>query len=355
MRVDDIPAVRDLFRQVFRPEATSNDESFDRYFQQVFFENPYYDADLCSIVHEDSKGEIDSTLCVLPIPYHVDGKIVMGRLLCAYMMRPGSSPRGAAELTLTLRSRRNDFSFSDSAAPVSTRHFSAVGGITLDTHGLAWTRIFRAASYVAQFVAERRAALRGWPATKVGQLLDPLVPLPKLRTFTNGKLTVQDIEQSDAIGLIRHFLPTYDAYPAWTEQDLHWVLNLARDNRAAGALRSCSVSGTSGEPVGFFCYYARPNGIAEVLSILAPKNREQAVVEVMLSHLQEAGHIAAQGRADPHFLGALSQQSVMFFRLKANVCVVTANPDVLNALDHNDIFVGGLAGESWSRLVTDFQ
>ncbi|WP_235858904.1 hypothetical protein [Ochrobactrum soli] len=132
-------------------------------------------------------------------------------------------------------------------------------------------------------------------------------------------------------------------------------MNLARDNRAAGALRSCSVSGTSGEPVGFFCYYARPNGIAEVLSILAPKNREQAVVEVMLSHLQEAGHIAAQGRADPHFLGALSQQSVMFFRLKANVCVVTANPDVLNALDHNDIFVGGLAGESWSRLVTDFQ
>ncbi|MFK3666412.1 hypothetical protein ACI2JN_14335 [Ochrobactrum teleogrylli] len=355
MRVDDIPAVRDLFRQVFRPEATSNDESFDRYFHQVFFENPYYDADLCSIVHEDSKGEIDSTLCVLPIPYHVDGKIVMGRLLCAYMMRPGSSPRGAAELTLTLRSRPNDFSFSDSAAPVSTRHFSAVGGITLDTHGLAWTRIFRAASYVAQFVAERRAALRGWPAAKVGQLLDPLVPLPKLRTFTNGKLTVQDIEQSDAIGLIRHFLPAYDAYPAWTEQDLHWVLNLARDNRAAGALRSCSVSGTSGEPVGFFCYYARPNGIAEVLSILAPKNREQAVVEVMLSHLQEAGHIAAQGRADPHFLGALSQQSVMFFRLKANVCVVTANPDVLNALDHNDIFVGGLAGESWSRLVTDFQ
>ncbi|WP_449414746.1 hypothetical protein [Ochrobactrum teleogrylli] len=355
MRVDDIPAVRDLFRQVFRPEATSNDESFDRYFQQVFFENPYYDADLCSIVHEDSKGEIDSTLCVLPIPYHVDGKIVMGRLLCAYMMRPGSSPRGAAELTLTLRSRPNDFSFSDSAAPVSTRHFSAVGGITLDTHGLAWTRIFRAASYVAQFVAERRAALRGWPAAKVGQLLDPLVPLPKLRNSTNGKLAVQDIEQSDAIGLIRHFLPTYDAYPAWTEQDLHWVLNLARDNRAAGALRSCSVSGTSGEPVGFFCYYARPNGIAEVLSILAPKNREQAVVEVMLSHLQEAGHIAAQGRADPHFLGALSQQSVMFFRLKANVCVVTANPDVLNALDHNDIFVGELAGESWSRLVTDFQ
>ncbi|WP_235858905.1 hypothetical protein [Ochrobactrum soli] len=208
MRVDDIPAVRDLFRQVFRPEATSNDESFDRYFQQVFFENPYYDADLCSIVHEDSKGEIDSTLCVLPIPYHVDGKIVMGRLLCAYMMRPGSSPRGAAELTLTLRSRPNDFSFSDSAAPVSTRHFSAVGGITLDTHGLAWTRIFRAASYVAQFVAERRAALRGWPAAKVGQLLDPLVPLPKLRNSTNGKLAVQDIEQSDAIGLIRHFLPT---------------------------------------------------------------------------------------------------------------------------------------------------
>lgn len=355
MRVDDIPAVRALFTQVFRPKSTSNSESFDQYFRHVFFENPYYDADLCSIVHEDSKGEIDSTLCVLPIPYHVDGKIVMGRLLCAYMMRPGGSPRGAAELTLTLRSRPNDFSFSDSAAPVSTRHFSAVGGITLDTHGLAWTRIFRGASYVAQFVAERRAALRGWPAAKVGKLLDALVPIPKLRNSTNGKLAVREIDQGEAIGLIRQLLPTYDAYPAWTEQDLQWVLNLARDNRAAGELRFCAVSGKGDEPVGFFCYYARANGIAEVLSVLALKTREQAVVEVMLSHLQEAGHIAAQGRADPRFLGALSQQSVMFFRLKANVCVVTANPGVVNALDHNDIFIGGLAGESWSRLVTDFQ
>ncbi|MBJ6132307.1 hypothetical protein JAU75_05640 [Ochrobactrum sp. Q0168] len=355
MRLDDIPAVRDLFTQVFRPKSTSHSGCLDQYFRHVFFENPYYDADLCSIVHEDSKGEIDSTLCVLPIPYHVHGKIVMGRLLCAYMMRPDSSPRGAAELTLTFRSRANDFAFSDSAAPVSARHFSAVGGITLDTHGLAWTRIFRGASYVAQFVAERRAALRGWPAAKVGQLLDALVPLPKLHKSTNGKRTVREIDQSEAISLIRQFLPIYDAYPAWTEQDLQWVLNLASDNHAAGELRFCSISGKSGEPVGFFCYYARQNGMAEVLSVLALKNQEQAVVEVMLSHLQEAGHIAAQGRADPRFLGALSQQSVMFFRLKANVCVVTANPGVLNALDHNDIFIGGLAGESWSRLVTDFQ
>ena len=354
MKTDDIPAIRTLFQQVFRPHSKSRHETFDPYFRKFFFENPYYDPAIGSVVHENEHGEIDSAISVLPIPYRVNGQSIMGRLLCAFMMKPEMSPRGAAELTLTLRPSEKILNFTDSAAPVSLKHSEAIGGITLGTHGLGWTRVFRAASYVANYVAERRPVLGGWATSSVGRILNPLFPIPAIKKTAKSRADVREIAQEEAISLVPGYLQSYLAHPAWTESDINWLFRMASDNHAAGALRFCAIKDRTGSPGGFFCYYTRPNGIAEVLNIITKAGMEKHAVDAMLIHLQDEGHIAAQGRVDPRYLNALSQQSIMFFRLKANVCVATANVEMLNAIQRGDIFIGGLAGESWSRLSTDF-
>ncbi|WP_139973356.1 MULTISPECIES: hypothetical protein [Brucella/Ochrobactrum group] len=354
MHIDDIPAVRTLFQRVFRPHSKSCDKTFDQYFQKFFFENPHYDPAIGSVVHEDEHGEIDSAISVLPIPYRVNGQSIMGRLLCAFMMKPEMSPRGAAELTLTLRPSEKILNFTDSAAPVSLKHSEAIGGITLSTHGLGWTRVFQAASYVASYVAERRPILGGWATSSMGRMLNPLFPVPMIKRAAKPRVNVKEIAQDEAISLVPGYLQSYSAHPAWTESDINWLFLMASDNQAAGTLRFCVVNDHTGNPSGFFCYYVRANGIAEVLNILVKAGMEKHAVDAMLLHLQDEGHIAAQGRVDPRYLNALSQQSIMFFRLKANVCVATANTEMLNAVQRNDIFIGGLAGESWSRLSTDF-
>lgn len=351
MNVDDITAVRALFKSVFRPHSKSCNENFDQYFQRLFFENPYYDPAIGSIVHENDQGEIDSVIAALPIPYTVNGQSVMGRLLCAYMMKPGGSPRGAAELTLSLRPSEKTFSFSDSAAPVSLRHFEAIGGVTLGAHGLGWTRIFKTGSYATKYVANRLPFLGGLASNAAGKILNPLFPVSQV---AKPRATVREIAQDEAISLIPVLLKSYSAYPAWTEGDFSWLLGMATENRAAGALRLFAINDPTGSPTGFFCYYRRPDGIAQVLSVIAKSGADRHAVNGMLFYLQEEGHIAARGRVDPRYLTALSQQSAMFFRLAANVCVLTARPDVLSAVQRNDIFIGGLAGESWSRLSTDF-
>ncbi|MEJ5018439.1 hypothetical protein WH297_01620 [Ochrobactrum vermis] len=354
MDTDDIPAVRTLFQQVFRPQSKSCNENFDQFFQKFFFENPYYDPAIGSVVHEDDHGGIDSALSVLPIPYRVNGRTIMGRLLCAFMMKPDMSPRGAAELTLTLRPSDKILNFSDSAAPVSLRHFEAIGGVTLSTHGLGWTRVFQAASYVASYLAERRPILDGWATSSVGKMLNPLFPLPPIKKAAKSRANVKEIALEEAVSLVPGLLESYSAHPVWTESDINWLFQMALDNQAAGTLHLCAINDHTGSPSGFFCYYSRPNGMAEVLNVIAQAGTEKHAVDAMLLHVQEEGHIAAQGRVDPRYLNALSQQSIMFFRLKANVCVVTASADMLNAVHRNDIFIGGLAGESWSRLSTDF-
>ncbi|PLP59755.1 hypothetical protein CYK37_09375 [Mesorhizobium loti] len=354
MKIDDIPAIRALFKQVFRPRSASCNENFDRYFQQLFFENPYYDPAIGSVVHENELGEIDSAVSILPVPYTVNGQSIMGRLLCAFMMKPGGAPRGPAELTLALRPGEETIQFSDSAAPVSLRHFEAVGGISLTTYALGWTRIFKPASYAANFVAQRRPILGWWVTAPVGRMLNPLFPFPPVENAAKSRATVKEIARDEAVSLIPGLLQSYAAHPAWTGPDLNWLLGMAADNRAAGTLRLLSIEDRAGIPIGFLCFYSQSNGVAEVLNVIAKSGGERQAVDAMLLYFQQEGYVAAQGRVEPRYLAALSQQPGMFFRHRANVCIGTTRVEFLNAAQRNDIFIGGLAGEGWSRLSTDF-
>ncbi|CAM5565123.1 hypothetical protein MAUB1S_09477 [Mycolicibacterium aubagnense] len=354
MKTDDIPAIRTLFKQVFRPHSASCNEDFDRYFQQLFFENPYYDPAIGSVVHEDERGEIDSAVSILPVPYTVSGQSIMGRLLCAFMMRPGGAPRGPAELTLALRPGDETVQFSDSAARVSLRHFEAVGGVSLTTYALGWTRIFKPASYAAHLVVQRRPILGKLGAGSVGRMLNPLFSLPPVENAGKHRATVREIARDEAVSLVPGLLRSYLAHPAWTERDLNWLLHMAADNRAAGVLRLLSIEDQAGGSNGFLCYYSQPNGVADVLNVIARPGAEKQAVDAMLDHFQDRGYVAAQGRVEPRYLGALSQQPTVFFRHRANVCIGTTRPEFLNAAQQDDIFIGGLAGEGWSRLSTDF-
>lgn len=353
MNIDDIPAIRSLFKQVFRPNSKSCNENFDRYFQKLFFENPYYDPAFGSVVHENEYGEIDSAISILPVPYTVNGQSIMGRLTCAFMMKPEGSPRGAAELALTLRPGEKTIQFGDSLASVSLGHVEAVGGVTLSTHALGWTRIFQLPAYVGNLIAHRRPAL-GWAGHSLGKVLNPLFRLPPVKKTVKSTFSVKEIAQDETVALVPGLLQAYSAHPTWTGSDLNWLLHIAVDNRAAGVLRFFAISDQIGTPTGFFCCYSRSDGTVEVLNLIGKSGTERQAVDAMLFHLQEEGHIAAQGRVDPRYLTALSQHPAMFFRHRANVCISTTHAEILNAVQRNDMFIGGLAGEGWSRLSTDF-
>jgi hypothetical protein len=74
----------------------------------------------------------------------------------------------------------------------------------------------------------------------------------------------------------------------------------------------------------------------------------------MFRHLDHAGHVAARGRAQPALMAGLALQRWLVFRHKAFVLAWTRFPDVSDAIARGDIYVGGLAGEDWSRLMSDF-
>jgi hypothetical protein len=143
--------------------------------------------------------------------------------------------------------------------------------------------------------------------------------------------------------------------PLWSEDELSWLVSLAAQNTRLGAFTIRAVEDQAGAVIGCFVYYAAPGRTAHVLNILSLPGQEITVLDAMFRHLDRAGHLEARGRAQPALMQGLSLQHWLVFRNKAFAVALTRSPDVNDAVTRGDVYVGGLAGEDWSRLMTDFR
>jgi hypothetical protein len=53
-------------------------------------------------------------------------------------------------------------------------------------------------------------------------------------------------------------------------------------------------------------------------------------------------------------MNALGRQRLMSFRHRGYFCISTRHDDLKQAALLGDIYIGGLASEQWSRMLTDF-
>lgn len=128
---------------------------------------------------------------------------------------------------------------------------------------------------------------------------------------------------------------------------------MAAQNTKLGSFTIRSVEDRAGAVIGCFVYYAAPR-TAQVLNVLSLPGRETAVLEAMFRYLDRAGHTEARGRAQPALMVGLAVQRWLVFRHKTFAMAMRRSPEVNDAVARGDVYVGGLAGEDWSRLMSDF-
>lgn len=348
----DIPAAARLFLKIFRQSETEQTPELATYLHDLAFGSPSYSEQLGSQVHAYEDGRIDSTMISVPMQFVAHDRVLPARMLCAYMT--DGEAEGAARLMLRLRPRQQDFAFSDSASPTSRNHVIAIGGHVLPLHSLEWTRVLAPIGTLAAAIERRLKRRLGLTmlARPFDVLARPLLarlsllPVPALRV---SRMT-RDAFIEAAPGLIAH----YAVRPLWSRAELGWLLDMAGQNTSQGPLEMRAVQDPAGRLIGCFLYYGKRGKPAHILNILAQKGQEDQVVAAMMSDLDQAGCTAVVGRAQPALMNGLALQRMISFRHKAFVCFLSRFPDLVEAAQRGDIYLGGLAGESWSRLMTDF-
>jgi hypothetical protein len=352
----DVPAVARLFLKVFRGADKPADQELQHYLCTLALASPSHDETLGTHVYEQQDGRIRSALLAVPMRFVACGTVLPGRLLGVFMTDAEKEAAGAAQLILALRPKRADFAFCDSASPTSRDHLLAIGGRSIPVQNLEWVRSFRPAGALAWRVAERFLGGRRFGLSILIRPLDSLLRrrLPAQDAAEAGAAEVVEMSVPDFLVQAPRLVAHYAVRPLWSEEELSWLIALAAQNTRLGIFTIRGVVDRAGAVIGSFVYYAAPGGCAHVLNVLSLPGREPAVLDAMFRHLDQTGHVEARGRAQPALMAGLSLQRWLVFRHRAFVVALTRVPEINDAIARGDVYVGGLAGEDWSRLLGDF-
>lgn len=349
----DIPAIESMFATAFaggRPTP-----GLASYIETVYFGSPHYSQEHGSLVYDNGTKGITAALLSLPIPFIADGKPVMARLLCAFMSDGSRSGMlGAARLARSLRADQVELCFSDNASPVSANHWLAGGGIVLPVESLEWRRAFQPVSALVSGCRPPRLAMAA--IAPLLRMLDRavLARRPWIRPVPARGCTTRNAAPQEFFDHAGPMTRRFAVRPVWTQQHFDWLLGIIAMNRTLGPLHCRVVEDEAGRTIGAFLFTGRPGATARVMNLICEENREFDVTAQMFDCLAAEGFVAATGMNQPFMAAAIMRQRRLTFRHQGYLCLNTRHGPLLESARRGDLYIGGLASESWSRLVTDF-
>ncbi len=352
----DVPAVAKLFARSFRDGKGAVAPDLEAYLETVFFGSPHYRPEHGSIVHDSGASGVTSAILAIPMEFTVHGRKVIAKLLCAFMAEGKEGAAGAARLARQMRAAKQDMCFSDNSSPVSADHWVAGGGVVLPIQSLEWHRSFRPLSAGAINCSRHLPALRSRPVLQLLGRIDDVLRRRRPSLVPPAPSGCRTIETSvDAFfACAGPMTERFSIRPTWSRPEFDWLHGVAALNNGLGTLQVRSVVDESGRTIGAFLFFGKSKLEATVLNVLCEAGREFEVVGQMFSHLDAEGYARASGIAQPFMMNAISRQRRLSFKHRGYFCMVTRHAEIKEAALRNDIYIGGLASESWSRLLTDF-
>jgi len=350
---DDVPLVASLFQRILRHGEKCNVPRLASYLKELFFEHPWRDPDLASLVSTSSDGSVNGFIGVLPVRMVYRDAPVRAALASSLMVdKSGNDDLIGVRLLRRFLGGPQDLSVTDTANQLSRRLWECLGGRLYPQYSMEWFRILRAAEGAFAL------ALEHWPMAAplhvVTKLIDSLWTIAGRRPFSiepnDPSIRHVSLDIGEATELIPSFAADYELRPSWRRDELHWFLRHAECKERHGPLIARRVVARNGTTLGCYLYYGRPGGVAFVLQILCQRQYADMVFKALLSDVYGLGCTVVRGQSQPEMLAALLQNRCIFRRGPA-VMVQSRNAELSSSIQTGNAWITGLAGESWSRLI----
>lgn len=349
--VDDIPAVAHLFRGVFLKNAKRGAHSLEDTLKREFFEHPWRDPNLPSLVFADAKGGVTGFIGVRPLRLRFNGEPVMAAVGGSLMVDdPTHNALTGARLLRSFLNGPQDLSVSESANAVSQPMWDKLGGRTEPAYSMDWLRVFKPAGLTIAVAADRFAPARllrpfaaafDWCAARVRRN-----PLRVDTGFDKGV----DVDTDEIVEAILRLSPSDGLRPDWDRESLRWFIEQAAEKERFGPLVRRVVHDRHGATVGAYVYCVRARGVALVLQIFAGPRAAEDVVDDLIADAGRRGAVAVRGRVQPELADILLRRRAVFLHVSSMV-VRSKRSELLKAIQAGQATITGLASESWSGLI----
>lgn len=358
----DLEEVADVFLRVFR----RMDDPVRRraalpglvaYLDALYLGAPSYDAATGSLVHRTAAGDLGGFLGSIPTAFRLGDRRLRASAMGAFMVAdPYRHTEAALSLARHHLANGLDIHFTDTANRITLEISRSMHAELLPLHSLEWVLPLRPASLLLE-----RAA-RQWPRWPFG-LAGPLArrfdrPIRRMlqgpeRPRHESGVVVADMDREAFLAAAPGAVADRRLRPEWRRDDLSWTLDQAALRSANGPLRLRIARDETGHVVGFWAVWAKAGGVAAVLQIFPATGRTRATLAALIADTEALGCLAVRGTTDPGFMDALYAVPGLLFHHKGATGLKSCDPEVTEAARVGDVALGGFAGESWTRLVSD--
>jgi hypothetical protein len=352
-----IPEVAALDLKTFHGISQRPPDALLQYFREIFFENPWRDDELSSLVYIHN-GQIAGFLGVIPRRMRFRGQLIRVAAT-SQLMVDRDHYRGFAGLELMRRlfSGPQDLSYSDGGTEDAYTIWTAAGGQVLPVYSLRWKRILRPARYLQSVLAISRNAKLKAAGSVVGpfcKAADAIASRLPYRAFQHPRsaLCPSSADSDQLFDCLQEIGWREELQPAYDRDSFRWLLSQAATATAQGELRMTTLRDNKGRYAGSFVYYLKRNGLSNVLQIAS---RPRNITDVLLALFRDAyeqGAAALMGQAMPKYLLQFNRSYCEFVYPCNGVVMHSHNRDIADCLLRGDAALSFLDGEWWTRFVS---
>lgn len=339
----DIERVVDLHPRAFedssRPPA--------RYFERVFFEHPWTDADVPSWVHEESDGRITGFLGVVPRRFLWKKRPVWVAVTSQFMVDPAcTSPAAGLQLLRHYAEGPQHLSIADAANDAGRNAWLGIRSETIWANALVWRRALRPKPSRR---LDSMLSRRGLGSTRaLGRGLDWLGergPGRRLRP-AEPETPVEEIDAASMLEAWPEISRRQSLRPDYDLASLEWQLARARAKTGAGALRAIGLRAPSQGWLGWVVYLLQPGGESRVLQLAARPNAAGAVLDAACWDAWQREASALYGAVETRLLAELGGHRELSYVLpRFWMQARSSDPEILAALHRGRAFFSALDGE----------
>lgn len=345
---DDIPRVAQLYWQFLQSQKGPYPPGLEAYFQQVFFHNPWFDSSIESLVYEQRQRGVVGFLGIVPRPMSMKGKPIRAAFGSSLVVHPESrSSLAGLSLLAAFMNGRQDLAMTDTANRLSQQIWVAMGGSTSAVYGMQWARPLRSGLYalhaISRFGKGGLSAACGALSKAIGGMVTR-TPLASLHRPPEG-ITEEELE----IDTLLHSCPAdssacYSLQPEYSRESLRWLLDFMSRMKAYGTLHKVALRDVTRQLIGWFIYYVKRGGIADVVQVGAAKSHMKTVLDYLFCDALNRGAIGVHGRLEIRYAQELSEARCSFWG-STPLLFRARDPELARLVQHGDTFFSRLDGE----------
>lgn len=343
----DLPEVTNLYELAYRSGTRTAPPGLASYFERIL-DDPWADPEIPSLVYVDEEGAIVGFLGSSARRLDFGGETVRLAVSGQLVSDPKARARAAgAFLMKAYLAGPQDLTITDGATEEVRRMWVGLGGETRHLECIGWIRAFRPWVAAAELVQG--------PRPRLGRALRPLAPVLDATTralsswleVSKPPGTVEELTPELLVEHVAQVARDRLLRPAYDESFARWLLSEAAAVTPRGTLVRRLVRRDTGDPDGWFVYYANEGGIGHVVQVAAPERSIDRVLDHLFFDAASRGVTALRGRMEADLREPLSRRDCILRKSDALALVHSRRTDLLHAVHSGRSLLSRLEGEWW--------